>query len=170
MCFAGQGEGRNSIDWRKEVNDDQRREGQPVVRMLQLRQTLNRRFDVRPHEGGMENIPDPGSMADAATRPHGDADTRLADDRAIDGLAARRRGSKRRRRRLRAGDGQSSARFCGCHRRRRSRMPVVAAECVLGQVWSFDPVRGAWANYQVCVAGNTRPKGSSTSPYLSKGI
>ena len=30
VCFAGQGEGRNSIDWRKEVNDDQRREGQPA--------------------------------------------------------------------------------------------------------------------------------------------
>ena len=158
VCFAGQGEGRNSIDWRKEVNDDARRDGQPVVRMLQLRQTLNdvSTFDLTKEE--WKTYPIQGRWP---TPRRGHSATLIRDSRMIAQSTASQRDAEA----ARGGDEDYEPATVNPAR---GFMVVIGGagpdaggrgfECVLGQVWSFDPVRGAWAELSGLCSGEHPPK------------
>jgi hypothetical protein len=158
VCFGGQGEGRNSIDWRKEVNDDQRREGQPVVRMLQLRQTLNdvSTFDLTKEE--WKTYPIQGRWP---TPRRGHTATLIRDSRMIAQSTASQRDAEA----ARGGDEDYEPATVNPAR---GFVVVIGGagpdaggrgfECVLGQVWSFDPVRGAWAELSGLCSGEHPPK------------
>ena len=140
------------IDWRKEVNDDQRREGQPVVRMLQLRQTLN---DVSTFDLTKEDGKHTRSRVDGTPR-RGHTATLIRDSPMIAQSTAPQRDAEA----ARGGDDDyepatvNPARGLCCHRRRGARRGW--SRPVLGKC-GLDPVRGAWAELGLC-SGEHPPK------------
>ena len=160
VCFGGQGEGRKPIDWRKEVSDDSRRAGQPVVRMLQLRQTFNDVSTFDLNKGEWAVFPPKGRWP---TPRRGHSATLVCGSRIIAGTSASQRDAESKR-----GSSEDDDFVPATVNPARCFIVVIGGagpdaggrgfECVLGQVWSFDPVRGAWAELTQMCSGELPPR------------